>query len=246
MEFPRKEPFLLEPVLLSWIAGYIDTVGFIGLSGLFTSSIIQSLIVASAPLATTLWLAVSAVVCFMLAMAVVTYSFTRQNQHSIFYKARWYMAETVLLFLFMICGHTLKAEPDSDNFWLLLTSLLGVTAMGIHCAISRLMLRHRIGTATATGNLIQLTIRLTEFFATTEPYCGQSRREEQALLWSLFWSVVSFILGITVAAYGFAQDRFLCLILPCALMLFLSYKEYTFAHINRHRSDTDMAQRDLP
>ncbi|MGL4771244.1 MAG: hypothetical protein ACRC43_02890, partial [Plesiomonas shigelloides] len=62
MEFPRKEPFLLEPVLLSWIAGYIDTVGFIGLSGLFTSSIIQSLIVASAPLATTLWLAVSAVV----------------------------------------------------------------------------------------------------------------------------------------------------------------------------------------
>ncbi|MDA1380967.1 hypothetical protein PCI56_16735 [Plesiomonas shigelloides subsp. oncorhynchi] len=73
-------------MLLSWIAGYIDTVGFIGLSGLFTSSIIQSLIVASAPLATTLWLAVSAVVCFMLAMAVVTYSFTRQNQHSIFIK----------------------------------------------------------------------------------------------------------------------------------------------------------------
>ncbi|MGL5757660.1 YoaK family protein [Plesiomonas sp.] len=241
MDFPHKEPFLLEPVMLSWVGGFIDTIGFLGLGGLFMSSIIQNLIVAGSSAPITLTFALLSVAFFVFAMALVTYSFTRNSRHSIFYKARWYVAESVLLLLCMAFGSRLDASGMLNEFLLGLTALCGVGAMGIHAAISRLLLRNRIGTATATGNLIQLTIRLTEYLADCGTQPDDLRAAERKLLISLFWSVVSFVVGIAVAVYSFEQDQFLALILPCALMLFLSYKEYTFAHLNRHRSDTDTA-----
>ncbi|MGL5007387.1 MAG: YoaK family protein [Plesiomonas sp.] len=239
MDFPHKEPFLLEPVILSWVGGFIDTVGFLGLGGLFMSSIIQNLIVAGSAAPITLTFALLSIGCFILAMALVTYSFTRNSRHSIFYKARWYVAESVLLLLCMAFGSRLDTSGILNEFLLGLTALCGVAAMGIHAAISRLLLRDRIGTATATGNLIQLTIRLTEYIADQEAKVSEGRAVERKLLLSLFGSVVSFVVGIAVAIYSFEQEQFLALILPCALMLFLSYKEYTFAHLNHHRSDMD-------
>ncbi len=241
MDFPHKEPFLLEPVMLSWVGGFIDTIGFLGLGGLFMSSIIQNLIVAGSSAPITLTFALLSVACFVFAMALVAYSFTRNSRHSIFYKARWYVAESVLLLLCMAFGSRLDTSGILNEFLLGMTALCGVVAMGIHAAISRLLLRNRIGTATATGNLIQFTIRLTEYIADRDAQPTIVRAEERKLLISLFWSVVSFIVGVAVAVYSFEQDQFLALILPCALMLFLSYKEYTFAHLNRHRSDTDIA-----
>jgi uncharacterized membrane protein YoaK (UPF0700 family) len=65
---------------LSWVAGYIDTAGFLGLNGLFTAHITGNLAVAGAELAgareQTVWVRL-AVIPIFIAAVVITSVITR-------------------------------------------------------------------------------------------------------------------------------------------------------------------------
>jgi uncharacterized membrane protein YoaK (UPF0700 family) len=128
---PQSTPASL-PVLLAFTAGYVDTVGFVGLFGLFTAHVTGNFVLIGSEIAKP----TSGVLIKFL--------------------------QALLLLGFMVAGWLALPLHDASTPAALMAGMLGAAAMGIQNAAGKLIWNALTPTTVMTGNVTQLVIDVVD------------------------------------------------------------------------------------
>ncbi|MCD2517645.1 DUF1275 domain-containing protein [Massilia sp. G4R7] len=206
----------VQGVGMGFLAGYVDTLGFIALFGLFTAHVTGNFVLiavaAADPAQTPSLLKLLAFPAFILGVAAARLLVANCERRRASAVKPSYALQLVLLVGFMVCG--MLAEPVGRNVGALAMAagLLGAAAMGAHSAASKLLLTHLAPTSMMTGNVTQLVIDATDWLR------GAADGATKARCGKFFWPVVAFALGCAAAAFAFLAFGFVVLIVPVAIL----------------------------
>ncbi len=208
--------------LQSFMAGFVDTVGFVALFGVFTAHVTGNFVLLGAQLARPgqgALIKLLAFPAFIVAVAVATLIVQWAQRHGRSGE-RFLLGLQALLMLAFMCGG-LAAEPLTDPAagLALLAGMLGAAAMGVQNAASRLLYGKLSPSTVMTGNVTQLVIECVQRLAGPNEGFGMRARK-------LFWPVVSFALGAVGGALGFVAVGFLVLLVPVLLLVSLLVWSY--------------------
>ena len=207
----------LQGVGMGFLAGYVDTLGFTALFGLFTAHVTGNFVLIAVALAdpgqTPTLLKLLAFPAFILGVAAARLLVANCERRGKPAVKPSYLLQLVLLIGFMVCG--MLAEPVSRNVGALAMAagLLGAAAMGAHSAASKLLLSHLAPTSMMTGNVTQLVID------TVDRLRGAADAATKARCAKFFWPVLAFALGCGAAAFAFLAVGFVALIVPVGILV---------------------------
>jgi uncharacterized membrane protein YoaK (UPF0700 family) len=156
---------LLMPVLLSFVAGYLDSYTYLSLFGLFAAQVTGSFVIAGAEFVTSdfgIAGKLIAIAAFVTA-AAVTAAFciaARDGQRAVL--PAMLGLETLLLAIFvgfMLFG---PAVRDARDWHGIVAGVFAAMAMGAQSVLVRLLMKDIPQTNVMTGNMTQLGIAATE------------------------------------------------------------------------------------
>ncbi len=203
--------------LAAFTAGFVDTVGFVGLFGLFTAHVTGNFVLIGAALVTHhtgIIAKLLALPTFILAVAATSLFLRhcrRTNRSPI---APLLIAEAILLAAFMGLGLALGPFEGGDQPAAVLTGLTGVLAMGVQNAAARTVFVHLSPTTVMTGNVTQIVLDLVGL---TDDEA--SRGEALARIRKMAPPVAAFALGAIAGGLGFAAVGFWCILAGIAAIL---------------------------
>ena len=207
----------LVAVLLSFVAGYVDTVGFVSLFGLFTAHITGNLALIGATLArsnhglVTKLVALPVFVLVVGATALYAYKRTAAGRPAL---PGALLAQLLLLGAFAAAGIIASPITDADTPLAIVTGLLGVCAMSIQNAASRLMMGELPPTTVMTGGVTQSAIDLATLLAAR----GKDAIAARKRLGKFVPPVLAFAAGAIAGALLYAWLGFAVLAVPMAAL----------------------------
>jgi uncharacterized membrane protein YoaK (UPF0700 family) len=207
------------PVLLSLIAGYVDTTGFLALGGLFTAHITGNVVTLGAALAHGGLSSVAK----LLALPVFCMSiFLLRYCHTIVGLAEKNGLKVLLCLelLFLVAGGvsavSLAPFRDPDGLPLVLTGMLLVIAMAIQNAAHRLHFPSAPPTNMMTGTTTQIMLDLGDLAQATAPETAAKIRPRLARTAVALWA---FATGCGLGALLYAVAGIWCFAMPPLLAL---------------------------
>lgn len=204
---------------LSFVAGFVDTLGFIALFGLFTAHVTGNFVLIGAALSTAAGQAgliakLLALPTFVLVAAGVTVLARRTQRSGGAISRRLISAQIILLALFATLGWSSLPITDPDAALPILAGLTGVGAMAVQNVAGRLAFSRIAPTTVMTGNVTQLVIDLVDGVGAV----SETRSAALANLRRLGGPVLAFALGAAAGATGFALATFAALTVPILLL----------------------------
>jgi uncharacterized membrane protein YoaK (UPF0700 family) len=204
----QRSPSL--PILLSLNAGYIDTIGFLALHGLFTAHVTGNLVTLGASLA----LGISGVVAKILAIPVFCIlvigarRFALRQVEMKLPGLRIMLAAKVLL-LTGGAGMALRYGPfpNGDSVAAIATGMLLVAAMAIQNTAHRIYFAQMPPTTMMTGTTTQIMIDIADLFQGLAPEASASAA---ARLRRMSTTVIAFATGCGAAALLYATVGIWC------------------------------------
>lgn len=168
---------------LSLVGGFVDTAGFIALFGIFTAHVTGDLITGAAAITEGLGtgglVRLLMVPVFMLTVALAALFLRAINARGAHSVSPLLALMTLVMAAFGASGWYFSEKLESIGNWeVILTSGLGVAAMGFQNALMRGALKGFSQTTMMTGNLAQFTLDLIERFF--PPKVGTPKEREQA------------------------------------------------------------------
>jgi uncharacterized membrane protein YoaK (UPF0700 family) len=216
------------PVLLSLLAGYVDSCTFLALFGLFVAQVTGSFVLAGTQLVAHEnggLVKLTAIPTFFIACVVVTVMAGPAARRARAALAGALALETVLLgglFVALRVGAPIASPNDAAA---VCASLCGLAAMGVQSGIVRLLIKGAPSTNVMTTNTSQLAVDATELFLTAR---ARRRAPDDAALaaehaqvrkrFDRLWPVVlGFLAGTIVGALAFARFNVWCVLAAIAL-----------------------------
>jgi uncharacterized membrane protein YoaK (UPF0700 family) len=202
-------------VLLSFVAGYVDTVGFVALFGLFTAHVTGNLVLIGAALVRGghgLLTKLSALPVFVLVVGLTTLYVRRRVAAGKPALPGALLAQLLLLGAFAAAGAAASPIADADAPLAVLAGLLGVTAMSVQNAASRLLMNELPPTTVMTGGVTQAAIDMASLLAGGDAAARQRLNK-------FVPPVLGFAGGAIAGALLFAQLGFGVLLLPMAALV---------------------------
>ena len=206
----------LQGASMGLMAGYVDTLGFIALFGLFTAHVTGNFVLIAVSLAepsqTPSLLKLLAFPAFILGVAAARLLVANCERRGVPAVKPSYTLQLVLLLGFMGCGMLAEPVGKSAGTLAMAAGLLGTMAMGAHSAASKLLLTGLAPTSMMTGNVTQLVIDGVDWLrgagdAATRARCGK-----------FFWPVAAFAAGCAMAAFAYLAVGFVALAVPVAIL----------------------------
>lgn len=195
------------------MAGYVDTLGFVALFGLFTAHVTGNFVLIGAALANATH---ASIALKLLAFPAFIVGVAATRLLSVAVERRGGPALRLALLLgFMVSGvlaEPLAAEPGALA---MAAGLFGAAAMGAHSAISRLLLAHLAPTSMMTGNVTQLVIDTLDVLRGAADGATRERCVKS------FWPLLGFAVGAILAAFAYLAVGFAALAVPLAILLVL-------------------------
>jgi len=205
--------------LLAFTAGSTDTIGFVGLYGLFTAHVTGNFVLLGASIAEHR----AGVIAKLLALPVSKFPVTCAR---LFERSRARRgasaamplldAEFIFLGGFLAIGWIATPAADADAPLAILAGFMGVLAMGIQNSLSRTAFSALSPTTVMTGNVTQLTIDAVDLLAGGEP---EIRGKTLARFRKMALPVVGFACGAGAGGLGFWAFGFFAAALPMASVL---------------------------
>ncbi|MYM38789.1 YoaK family protein [Duganella qianjiadongensis] len=202
-------------IALGYTAGYVDTVGFVALFGLFTAHVTGNFVLIGSELARPghgVLIKLLAFPAFILAVAAA-------RLLSVWLEARQRPAapaltllQLLLLLGFMLLGCAATPVQQTDALLPLLAGMAGAAAMGVQNAASRLVWSELAPTTVMTGNVTQLVIDLVDLARASAAPGTLSR------LGKFLWPVLAFGLGAISGAFAYHYAGFYALLGPSAIL----------------------------
>jgi uncharacterized membrane protein YoaK (UPF0700 family) len=203
-------------VLLAFLAGFVDTCGFIALFGLFTAHVTGNFVLIGASLADNrpgIYGKLLAFPVFVLAVAATRLYLLRCERRKRDAVLPILSGQMMFLVLFLAAGVYASPIREADAPLTILTGILGVTAMAIQNAASRTVFVGLAPTTVMTGNVTQVVMDLVElsFGADLAPVKSRLRK--------MVPPVIGFASGAIASGLGFAWVGFWCLVCPLSALL---------------------------
>lgn len=209
---------LCATVPLSFVAGFVDLVGFVALYGLFASHITGNFTVIGADIVhgtsglIAKLLALPVFVVFVVIARYIVLAYEKRNRFPL---RTLLVIQGLLLTGCMFVGQSVSPVTDPDKAGPILAGLLGVAAMAVQNGYGRLVL---VGHPTTTIMTVNLTQSVIDFI---DMYRGVAGVSEQARLRfeRIAPTVLAFVAGTVAGAYGYIQLTFWSLALPLAALV---------------------------
>ena len=208
---------------LAFLAGYVDTLGFIALFGLFTAHVTGNFILIGAALADPhqqsillKFLAFPAFIAGVAVARVLIALVSRRGGRALMLAL---LLQLLLLAGFMVCGMLAAPIGATATPYAMAAGLLGAASMGVHSAVSRLLLAHLAPTSMMTGNVTQLVIDGVDMLA------GWSDPGTGARCVKFLWPLLAFAVGAVLAAFAYLSAGFVALSLPLLILASLIWAE---------------------
>ncbi|ALK95295.1 membrane protein [Massilia sp. WF1] len=206
----------LQGVSMGFLAGYVDTLGFAALFGLFTAHVTGNFILFAVALAapghTPGVLKLLAFPAFILGVAACRLLIAGCERRGLSATKPSYALQLALLLGFMVCGVLAEPLGTAADGMAIAAGMLGAAAMGAHGATSKLLLNHLAPTSMMTGNVTQLVID------TVDRLRGAADAATRARSSKFFWQIVAFALGCGAAAFAYFAFGFAALLVPAAIL----------------------------
>jgi uncharacterized membrane protein YoaK (UPF0700 family) len=238
----RREPPLpaLLPMLLSFVAGYVDSYTYLALFGLFAAQVTGSFVIAGAEFVIHEYGIAGkliAIVAFLLAAALTAalIGLVRDQRRA---AMPWMLGlEAALLAAFcaiVLFGPPLKGAADWHG---IVAGVFAAMAMGAQSVLVRLLMKGIPQTNVMTGNMTQLGIAATELIVAWRRF-ARSRHDAAALrefaevrdqLLTVLSVAAGFLVGAAAGAVAFAaigvRGALVAVAIVGALALWVLYRE---------------------
>jgi uncharacterized membrane protein YoaK (UPF0700 family) len=206
----------LQGIGMGFMAGYVDTLGFAALFGLFTAHVTGNFILLAVGLAAPAHMSqpikLLAFPAFILGVAAARMLVVGCERRGVAATKPAYLLQLVLLIGFMVCGMLAEPLGSSANGLVIAAGMLGAAAMGAHSATSKLLLSHLAPTSMMTGNVTQLVID------TVDRLRGAADAATKARCGKFLLLIVAFALGCGAAAFAYVAMGFAALVVPVAIL----------------------------
>jgi uncharacterized membrane protein YoaK (UPF0700 family) len=206
------------PTLLSFNGGYVDTVGYLSLQGLFTAHVTGNFVTIGAALV----FGTSGIVAKLLALPVFCTVIVVTRLVSFNLPARWPVFETMLtlqlLLLLVAAVLAIAMGPfaNCDTGRIIIVDMTLVSAMAIQNAANRIHLSGSPPTTIMTSTTTQMTIDVAELIRGVP---GVARDAIRSRLRHMGAAVVGFALGAAAGALLFHAVGKWCFALPPVVAL---------------------------
>jgi uncharacterized membrane protein YoaK (UPF0700 family) len=239
---PPADPPLPKamPMLLSFVAGYVDSYTYLALFGLFVAQVTGSFVIAGAELVrhdTGVAGKLLAIVAFV-ASAAVTAALIALARGKGATPLPWMLAlEAALLAVFVAIILFVPDIAGADDWRGIAAGLFAASAMGAQSVLVRLLMKGIPQTNVMTGNMTQLGIAITEIIAAWRRFARSrhdtiARREYHAVrdqLLVVLSVAVGFLLGAASGAVAFVvtgvPGALVAVAIVVALALWALYRE---------------------
>jgi uncharacterized membrane protein YoaK (UPF0700 family) len=206
-----------QSTALGFLAGYVDTLGFIGLFGLFTAHVTGNFVLIGRAMATPSHDVLIKLLVFPVFILFVAFgrlmilhwecAGARQLRNS-------FLLQLALMAATVVCAWRASPMLDAAAPLTLLTGMLCAGAMAVQNTYGKLLLGKVAATTVMTGNVTQLVIDLVDTL--------RGDAEARARLKKLVWPVLAFCVGCISGALAYIAVGFNGLLLPCAILLWLA------------------------
>jgi len=209
----------LLSALLSVIAGSTDTIGYLGLHGLFTAQITGNLVILAAHITTgnaaitALLLAVPVFMLVLLATSVLTTVLQHRHLPTL---PPLLALQLLLLICFGALCVTAGSPFDLRSPRGVLTGMSGVAAMAVQSALVQTALSGTPATLVMTTNVTNFVLALGQWLV---PLRAGAREEAHRKAMRILPVIVGFILGCALGAAAENAYGLRALGLPVALAL---------------------------
>lgn len=207
-------------LLLSFTGGFVDTVGFVALFGLFTAHVTGNFVLIGAAIAGHGALAVIAKLLalpmFVVTVGTARWLQLRRERRGLSTATPMLVAQLFFLAVFMLAGGLLGPFMHGDSLDAVLVGLVGVTTMAIQNTAARSAFVRLSPSTVMTGNVTQVTMDLVDLaagVADTAPVRARVRK-----MWP---PVVAFAAGALGGGLGYGLLGFWALLAPCAAIVAL-------------------------
>ncbi|HEX9392199.1 MAG TPA: YoaK family protein [Usitatibacteraceae bacterium] len=203
---------------MALVAGFIDVVGYVALFGLFTAHVTGNFVLIGATLVEhshgilTKLLALPMFVAIVAAVRLLVLLYERRRRPVLSVLLAF---EVLFLLLFMAAGLMAVPLDTPDSPLSMLAGLMGVAAMGIQNAQSRLAPAGQVPTTIMTGNTTQAVIDIVDLLA-RNPQTETAARQR---LHKMVPAIVSFAFGAISGALAYTLLSFWCLLFPIVLLI---------------------------
>ena len=202
---------------LAFLAGWVDTLGFVALFGLFTAHVTGNFVLIGAALAggpqQSITLKLLAFPAFVLGVAVTRMLVTSAQARNWPALQMAVSLQLALLALFMACGMLAGAATDSDAPMVIAAGSAGAAAMGVHAATARLLFADLAPTSMMTGNVTQVVIDTVDWIG------GRASPGAGSRCLKFLLPVLAFGAAAIGAAFAYHAVGFLALLVPLAILL---------------------------
>jgi uncharacterized membrane protein YoaK (UPF0700 family) len=216
---------LRHSVVLSFIAAFVDTYGYIGLFGVFTAHVTGNFVLIGAALVYgrgDLLARLLVLPLFLLAVAATYLCGRWLARRQIGLAAPALLVEALLLIAAVLLTLVDGAMIDSGAPLTIIAALLLAAAMGVQNALNRLCFAGMAPSTVMTGNVTQVMIDLMMMLTSPPGAEREQARQRFARLWPL---IAAFALGAAAGAIGFAWVGFCSLLLPAAGCVVLAARQ---------------------
>jgi uncharacterized membrane protein YoaK (UPF0700 family) len=206
----------LQGASMGFLAGYVDTLGFIALFGLFTAHVTGNFVLMAAALAGPAHasppLKLLAFPAFIFGVAASRLLVVACERRGVAAIKPSYLLQLVLLLGFLVCGVLAEPLGTTPDGLVIAAGMLGAAAMGAHSGTSKLLLAHLAPTSMMTGNVTQLVIDVVDRMR------GVGDAAMRARCTKSLWLITAFALGCGAAAFAYTAWGFAALAVPAAIL----------------------------
>ena len=211
---PKPVPFAM-PMLLSFVAGYVDSYTYLALFGLFVAQVTSSFVLAGAELVTHNYGIAGkllALVSFIAAAAATAALIGVARQRTRAALPLMLALETILLAVFLAIILFGPASKDASDWHGIIAGIFAAMAMGAQSVLVRLLMKGIPQTNVMTGNMTQLGIEINDLIVAwrhraREPGNADAVRvfaDVYARLWTVLSVAIGFLVGAAAGAVAFA------------------------------------------
>lgn len=211
-------------LMMAAISGFIDVIGFVGVSKLFTAHITGNLVIAIAEIihhepgvATK----IIAIPLFILIAAFTTWIIEMHGQSKRLL-AIWFIIEAIFLTTFMFTGIYVLPFYELGSWQYICSAMSPICAMAIHNILLRTFMRTLPPCTVMTGNLSQLIVDgVSYFWRKTLTHNVEKSITSYDGIQRFGNVIVGFLIGGMCAAFGFIAIGFWIVALSIIALLFM-------------------------
>jgi uncharacterized membrane protein YoaK (UPF0700 family) len=207
------------PFVLSVIAGSTDTIGFLGLNGLFTAHITGNIVVLAAqvvagnPTIISYILSVPVFMLVLLLTRLLAGGLERSGRSTL---APLLLLQLIVLVAFLVLCVTAGPWRDADAILAIIAGMFGVAAMAVQNALVQISMKKSPTTAVMTTNVTHFMLDLGETLVAGDAGKIAAARDRAMRTLPV---IVGFTIGCGLGAAGEAIAGFWSLALPTGLAL---------------------------